>query len=104
MFYLTSRRQSFMSASAPAAADPPPTATLKRMVLELLASLHEGQRDNEALWHRVDLLLRRLYGPRGERFNPNQLLPFAGRAAGPHFGLVFSSTVEKNMDQTAVSG
>ncbi len=26
--------------------------------------------------HRLELLLRRLYGPRGERFNPNQLLLF----------------------------
>jgi transposase len=74
-----------MSASAPAAADPPLTAehlpddiaTLKRMVLELLASLQERQRDNEALRHRLDLLLRRLYGPRGERFDPNQPLLFA---------------------------
>lgn len=74
-----------MSALAPAAAVPPPTAehlpddpaTLKQMVLELLASLHEHRRDNEALRHRLDLLLRRLYGPRGERFDPNQRLLFA---------------------------
>jgi transposase len=32
--------------------------------------------------HRIDLLLRRLYGPRGERFNPDQLLLFAEMAAG----------------------
>jgi transposase len=71
------------------AATPPPIttedlpddlATLKRMVLELLASLHERQRDNEALRHRLDLLLRRLYGPRGERFDPNQPLLFAEMA------------------------
>jgi hypothetical protein len=79
-----------MSASAPAAADPPPTAahlpddvaTLQRMVLELVASLHERQRDNEALRHRLDLLLRRLYGPRGERFDPNQPLLFADITTG----------------------
>jgi hypothetical protein len=78
-----------MSLPDPAPADQQPTAaehlpddpaTLKRMVMELLASLHE--RDIEALRHRLDLLLRRLYGPRGERFNPNQLLLFAGPAAG----------------------
>ena len=49
-----------MSLSGPAAADLPPAAaehlpddlaTLKRMVLELLASLHESRRDNEALEH-----------------------------------------------------
>ena len=32
--------------------------------------------------HRIDLLLRRLYGPRGERFNPDQLLLFAEMTAG----------------------
>jgi transposase len=57
-------------------------ATLKRMVLELLASLHERDRDYEALRHRIDLLLRRLYGPRGERIDPHQLLLFAEMAAG----------------------
>jgi transposase len=75
-----------MSPPVPTAAGQPPTtaeqlpndiATLKRMVLELLASLHERDRDYEALRHRLDLLLRRLYGPRGERFDPNQPLLFA---------------------------
>jgi hypothetical protein len=75
-----------MSVADPAAAGLPPNAaeqlpddaaTLKRMVLELLASLLEERRDKEALRHRIDLLLRRLYGPRGERFDPNQPLLFA---------------------------
>ncbi len=77
-----------MSLADPAADLPPTTAehlpddaaTLKRMVLELLASLHERDRDIEALRHRLDLLLRRLYGPRGERFDPNQPLLFAEMA------------------------
>src|SRR5262245_22769562 len=79
-----------MSLADPAADLPPTTAehlpddaaTLKRMVLELLASLHERDRDIEALRHRLDLLLRRLYGPRGERINPDQLLLFAEPATG----------------------
>jgi transposase len=80
-----------MSLADPAAPGLPPAvaehlpddpATLKRMVLELLASLQERQRDNEALRHRLDLLLRRLYGPRGERFDPNQSLLFPEMAAG----------------------
>jgi hypothetical protein len=79
-----------MSLADPAAGLPPTAAeqlpddvaTLKRMVLELLASCHEHRRDNGALPHRIDLLLRRLYGPRGERFDPNQLLLFAEIAAG----------------------
>jgi transposase len=81
-----------MSLADPAAAGPPPAAaehlpddpaTLKRMVLELLASLRERDRDIEALRHRLDLLLRRLYGPRSERINPDQLLLFAEPAASP---------------------
>jgi transposase len=47
----------------------------------LLASLHERDRDIEGYRHRIDLLLRRLYGPRGERINPDQLLLFAEPAA-----------------------
>jgi hypothetical protein len=61
---------------------PDDVATLQRMVLELLASLHERERDIEGLRHRLDLLLRRLYGPRGERIDPHQLLLFAELAAG----------------------
>jgi transposase len=79
-----------MSLASPATGLPPTTAeqlpddvgTLKRMVLELLVSCHEHVRDKEAMRHRIDLLLRRLYGPRGERFNPDQLLLFAEMAAG----------------------
>jgi transposase len=80
-----------MSLADPAAAGLPPTtaehlpddvATLKRMVLELLTSLHERERDIEALRHRLNLLLRRLYGPRGERIDPHQLLLFAEPAPG----------------------
>jgi transposase len=51
---------------------PDDPATLKHMVLELLATLHEERRDKEALRQRLDQLLRRLYGPRNERFDPNQ--------------------------------
>ncbi len=80
-----------MSLADPAATGLPPTdaehlpddvATLKRMVLELLASLHDRDRDIEGMRHRIHLLLRRLYGPRGERFDPNQLLLFVEMAAG----------------------
>jgi transposase len=81
-----------MSVPDPAAGLPPTTAeqlpddvaTLKRMVLELLASLHERDRDLDGLRHRINLLLRRLYGPHSERINPDQLLLFAEMAAGQH--------------------
>jgi transposase len=61
---------------------PDDVATLKHMVLELLASLHERDRDIEGMRHRINLLLQRLYGPRGERIDPNQLLLFAEMVAG----------------------
>jgi len=68
---------------------PPPTPeqlpndldTLKRMIIELAVTLRQERRDNENLKHRLKLLLDRLYGPRTERCNPDQLLLFAEWAA-----------------------
>jgi transposase len=51
------------------------------MVRELLASLRQQQHNYEALRHQIDLLLRRLYGPRTERFDPNQQLLFEESAS-----------------------
>jgi transposase len=73
-----------MSHTHATAVEPPLTAeqlpndpaVLKGMILELIASLRQRDRDHQALQHRLELLLRRLYGPRGERFNPNQRLLF----------------------------
>jgi transposase len=50
---------------------------LQQMVRELLDVLRQTRHENEQLQHRLDLLLRRLYGPRTERFDPNQPLLFA---------------------------
>ncbi len=81
-----------MSTAAPSPADPLCTGnvplptpeqlpndldTLKRMIVELVATLHRERLDKDALRHRVNLLLQRLYGPRTERVNPEQLLLFA---------------------------
>jgi len=52
-------------------------ATLKAMILELLLAGRQRERNHETLRHQLDALLRRLYGPRGERFDPDQLLLFA---------------------------
>jgi transposase len=68
---------------------PDDAATLKRMILELLATLHEERRDKEDMRQRIALLLRRLYGPRSERFNPNQPLLFG--ADGPDAGTAAAS-------------
>src|SRR5262249_2983647 len=62
--------------------EPPYPAARIRMVRELLAPLPARDRDHEGHRHRIDLLLRRLYGPRGERIDPHQLLLFAEMAAG----------------------
>src|SRR3954470_4546367 len=55
---------------------------LRQMIVELLGALRDTRRQNEELQHRLDLLLRRLYGPRTERFDPNQplLIPDAFEA------------------------
>jgi transposase len=51
---------------------PSDVAVLQRMIRELLDSLKKASRDREALQQRIDLLLRRLYGQKSERFDPNQ--------------------------------
>jgi transposase len=46
--------------------------TLKRMIQELLELLKVEKHRSEGLQHRLDQLLRRLYGPKGEKFRPDQ--------------------------------
>jgi transposase len=60
-------------ATAPLPDDP---VILQHMIRELLDVLRQTRHENEQLQHRLDLLLRRLYGPRTERFDPNQPLLF----------------------------
>src|SRR4051812_27085646 len=69
----------------PMAALPDDPAILRQMVLELLAALRDTRRQNDELQHRLDLLLRRIYGPRTERFDPNQplLIPDAFGPVAP---------------------
>ena len=73
----------------PATAAPPlpdDPAVLKQMIRELLDALNKERHEREGLQQRLDQLLRRLYGPKAERFDPNQpwLLPelAAGDADG----------------------
>jgi transposase len=69
------------STSPPPLAAPPPLpddlALCQQMIVELLAALQQSQHECEGLRHRLDQLLRRFYGPKAERFDPNQpwLLP-----------------------------
>jgi transposase len=50
------------------------------MIRELSAGYREAQRRIEQLEHRLDLLLRRIYGPKTERFDPDQMLLFTEQA------------------------
>ncbi|MDG3005870.1 transposase [Paludisphaera mucosa] len=59
---------------------PDDLATCHGMIRELAASLRDAHRQVEQLGHRLDLLLRRLCGPRSERVDPNQLPLFADQA------------------------
>lgn len=56
-------------------------AHLKAHNDELSATLHEEQRLRSRLQQQVDLLLKRLYGPRAERIDPKQLALFAQELA-----------------------
>src|SRR4051794_256954 len=55
--------------------------TLKRMLIEMMVTLQQERRDKEQLQQRMRLLLQRLYGPRNERYHPDQGFLFA-EAAG----------------------
>jgi transposase len=50
------------------------------MIRELSASYREARRRIDRLEHRLDRLLRRLYAPKSERFDPDQMLLFANQA------------------------
>jgi transposase len=56
---------------------PDDVTALKAMIRELLATLQQAKDERDGLQQRLDLLLRKLYGPKAERFDPNQpwLLP-----------------------------
>jgi transposase len=55
------------------------------MIRELVVSLRQSHRECEGIQQRLDLLLRKLYGPKAERFDPNQpwLLPEMAPANAP---------------------
>lgn len=56
---------------------------LQQMIRELLGTLHQTQIERDGLQQRLDLLLRKLYGPKAERFDPNQPLLFPEMTATP---------------------
>lgn len=70
-----------MSSTAPQLASgarlPDDPVLLQQMILELRGALEAQRRKLEQVQHRLHLILQRLYGPRQERINPEQLLLFA---------------------------
>jgi len=59
--------------------------TCKSMIVELVLTLRQRDQDLAETRQRLDQLLRRLFGPKSERYNPDQLLLFAeGVVAGQH--------------------
>jgi hypothetical protein len=56
-----------------------------QLIHQLHDSLHQVQRRNEQLEHRLGQLLKARYGPKADRLDPGQLMPFAARhvEAGP---------------------
>lgn len=83
---------------------PNDTETLQRLVLELVLTLQEERRNREALRERLALLLRRLYGPRQERFNPDQLLLFAEDGADQASDTTVASSPPEPETSTTSSG
>lgn len=77
-----------------ATALPDDVATLKALICELLAAIEQTKQRNAQLEHRLDQLLRRVYGQKSEKLDPAQLLLFVEDEPAP------SST--ENSPQTAV--
>jgi transposase len=53
---------------------PDDPVVLQQMIRELLQLLRDAQHEKEKLQHQLERLIQRLYGPRTERLDPNQLL------------------------------
>jgi transposase len=51
--------------------------TAHRLIRELLATIHQQAHLNDKLQHQLEQLLRKLYGRKTEKLDPNQLLLFA---------------------------
>ena len=52
---------------------PQDVALCHAMIRELLAAIRDERRRNDQLVHRLDKLLKQIYGPRADRVNPDQL-------------------------------
>lgn len=59
---------------------PDDLALLKQLVIQLLQEIRADRREKESLEHRIDLLLRRLYGRSSEKIDPRQGTLFDAQA------------------------
>ena len=79
--YMNTERSNSTRSTPPTPIDDTPlpsdVLTLQAMIRELLDALKKSQHECEGVQQRLDLLLRKLYGPKAERFDPKQpwLLP-----------------------------
>ena len=88
-----------LTVEAPPLPDDP--AVLKRMIIELLDALKKEQHEREGLQHRLDLLLRRLYGPKAERFDPHQPWLFPELAADAATNTAVAESAEPAVENQA---
>ena len=70
--------------------------TLQAMIRELLDAFKKKQHECEGVQQRLDLLLRKLFGPKAERFDPNQ--PWLLPEMAPENGV--TDAVESPSEQT----
>jgi transposase len=86
----------------PLAADTPLPDDLNvchTMIRELLDTLKKTRHDYEGVQQRLDLLLRKLYGPKAERFDPNQPWLLPELAPDATIGAVESPAAERVADE-----
>jgi transposase len=80
--------------TATPAALPDDVATLKALIGELLTALQHKDQRVAQLEHRLDQLLRRVYGQKSERLDPAQLLLFLPEAAAAPLATESAATAE----------
>jgi transposase len=78
---------------------PDDPSTLKNMIVELVATLQQRDRDLAQAHQRVHLLLQRIYGRRSEHFHPDQPLLFALDNDASESGTAASAAAEQTTDE-----
>jgi transposase len=77
--------------------------TLHAMIAELVEALNKAQREREGLQQRIDQLLRRLFGPKAERFDPNQPWLIAEMAEAGQEGTTLPATAAADASATSAT-